>query len=1308
MAWDTVSLSWVHTVAVKHTLTGFLLLLAAYVAISIGPVRRFFGLPLRPAQQDTNMIYALAILFGLGIWGLDALVDYLIFNPQGKTFLECLIMEAGLHEMFMRSIYVFLLLMAGLWISRVSARRRMLQSRLEHQNRVLAAIRNVNQLITHEKARDRLLNESCRLLTETHGYYNAWIALLNNDQTVESYYHAGFNGGFEPMAERLRAGSPPHCALKTIESGGVHIMTDPPTQCLDCPLAGEYGGRAGLTQRLEHDGRVFGWLSVSTPEEYAHDKEEADLFVEVGGDLAFALSKIEDAETLQKSEDKFRNLFDNTSDAVFIHDMEGRFLEVNDIACTSHGYTRDELLQMRLRDIVVSEDLLRAPEIFQSIEQKGGSVFESTHVSKNGSKIPVEVSSRKIEYEGKPCILSVVRDISERKQAEEALRMSEAKFAKAFHNAPLLITISSVQDGRYIEVNETFVRVTGYSRETVLGVTSTDLGFVTPKEREQLLENLKSDGYVREMELELTCADGKTIHCQYSGELIEVEGETRLLSIASDITEHKRVEKEREHSRSLLKAAFESTADGILVVDRDGTWSEFNQRFIDMWEIPASFQESGDDQAALDYVRDKLADPDGFLALVHEIYDKPEEITFDVVELQDGRAFERYSQPQKLGNTVVGRVWSFRDVTDRKRAERELQDSEQRFQRMLSVVPDMISIHDPQMNIVYSNWQGFAHVPEEKRIFYTKCHKTYRGFDEICPDCKAKDAITTKKPFQEEIVLPDGTWVDLRVIPLFNEAGQVELFMEWVRDITEQKQGEDALRKSESRLREILDSMEIVPIQGYDRERRVVYWNAASEKIYGYTKKEALGNKLEDLIIPDPMREQVIAHVDHWLEGGEAIPAGELVLRDKQGNEVNVYSSHIMHETTSGEKEMFCIDIDLRALRQSEEERERQRRIIELNNRIANVFLTAPADEIHADVLNEILNALNSQYGYFGYIDEERNLVCPSMTRDIWDKCQVEDKSIVFPQDIWGGLWGQSLKEKSILIANEGLRFPEGHVMLENAMAVPILHHEDLIGQFVVGNKSGGYDAKDRELLESVASQTAPILKARLDEEKYKRERANLEEQLQQSQKMEAIGTLAGGVAHDFNNILMAILGNSQMVLDKIQKEDPIFEEMQQIYQAGERATSLTNQLLAFSRKQVIQPKILHLGDKVNELEKMLQRIMGEDIELHISCEDHLGTIKADPGQIDQIVMNLAVNARDAMPKGGSFHIDMQNIHLDQSVCDYHLDLDPGDYIFMSISDSGGGMPKDIQHKIFEPFFTTKEKGKGTGLGLSTVYGIVK
>jgi PAS domain S-box-containing protein len=220
-------------------------------------------------------------------------------------------------------------------------------------------------------------------------------------------------------------------------------------------------------------------------------------------------------------------------------------------------------------------------------------------------------------------------------------------------------------------------------------------------------------------------------------------------------------------------------------------------------------------------------------------------------------------------------------------------------------------------------------------------------------------------------------------------------------------------------------------------------------------------------------------------------------------------------------------------------------------------------------------------------------------------------------------------------------------------------------------------------------------------------ERRALEQQLQQSQKMEAIGRLAGGIAHDFNNLLMVISGYSEFLLDRLGPDPALRGPAQEIAGASQRASSLTRQLLAFSRKQMLAPKILDLNGVVTENLKMLTRVIGEDIDLVMVPAPSLGAVRADAGQIDQVIMNLAVNARDAMPSGGKLTIETSNISLDEEYARFHAPLRPGDYVMLAISDTGLGMDSETQSHIFEPFFTTKGP-KGTGLGLSTVYGIVK
>jgi two-component system, cell cycle sensor histidine kinase and response regulator CckA len=222
-------------------------------------------------------------------------------------------------------------------------------------------------------------------------------------------------------------------------------------------------------------------------------------------------------------------------------------------------------------------------------------------------------------------------------------------------------------------------------------------------------------------------------------------------------------------------------------------------------------------------------------------------------------------------------------------------------------------------------------------------------------------------------------------------------------------------------------------------------------------------------------------------------------------------------------------------------------------------------------------------------------------------------------------------------------------------------------------------------------------------------ERKHLEEQFRQAQKMEAVGRLSGGIAHDFNNLLGVIIGYAEYLQEQLEKTHVLRGSVDEIFKAGNRAASLTRQLLAFSRQQVLDPKVLDLNGVVIDMEKLLRRVIGEDIELTTKLETGLGRLKADQSQLEQIVMNLAVNARDAMPKGGKLIIQTENIVMDEVFVRRHpYPVEPGPYVCLTVADTGTGMDAQTKAKAFDPFFTTKEKGKGTGLGLSTVYGVVK
>ncbi len=474
-------------------------------------------------------------------------------------------------------------------------------------------------------------------------------------------------------------------------------------------------------------------------------------------------------------------------------------------------------------------------------------------------------------------------------------------------------------------------------------------------------------------------------------------------------------------------------------------------------------------------------------------------------------------------------------------------------------------------------------------------------------------------------------------------------------DITDQKHTERELRESEEKYKKLVDQS----LQGLAviQNERFVFCNSKFAEISGFSVEELLSLSSEEMMKIVPLNDLERAYERRLAstEGRHAPANYEYRALKKSGAEVwlEVYCSAIQYAGKPAIQAAF-MDITERkkALENLQKALDWQKAIFE-GSRDAVMI---------SNKNSKIIDANEKACQLSGYSKEEL------LNMQAGDLNKTADPSVL-----------------------ESLR-------------LRILNGEDILGETQIHTKDGREIDVEFGHSRVVISGEVYIYSICRDISNRKR----LEKQFQQAQKMEAIGVLAGGIAHDFNNLLNVINGYSELALEELGSDHSARPDIEQVIRAGQQAASLTSQLLAFSRKQILKPEIMNLNDTVSEMSAMLSRLLGEDIEIATIAEPNLGFINADPAQIQQIIMNLAVNARDAMPKGGSLTIETANFEFDQNYIDSHSAAHSGSYVMLAISDNGIGMDAATQARIFEPFFTTKGEGKGTGLGLSTIYGIVK
>lgn len=608
------------------------------------------------------------------------------------------------------------------------------------------------------------------------------------------------------------------------------------------------------------------------------------------------------------------------------------------------------------------------------------------------------------------------------------------------------------------------------------------------------------------------------------------------------------------------------------------------------------------------------------------------------------------------------------DITERKLSEEQLAESQQRL--ALATAAAAIGIWDWDIVNDRMTWDdqmfrlyGIAHPPEAYGVELWE--------NGLHPDDKARAwqacraALRGDQDFDTEFRVrwPDGTVRHLKAdgVVLRDAQGEPLRMIGTNFDITERKQADEILRESEQRLQAVFNAVDGVPIQGYDTAHRVIFWNPASEDLYGYAREEALGRRLEELIVPPEAREAVAEAICRWHDEGLPVPASELELVHKDGTRLRVYSNHVMITNGRGEKEMFCIDVDLTDIRRVEKKMASFAAVVENSDNIVVV----------RDMALRVL-ATNHAFAQAAGHDTVETMIGKTDAEILGIAPDVEPVRSYMADD----RRAQALPRGQYILREEPFITPDGDRRVMLTKKYPI---RDPSGE-TIGTGSISTDIT---------------------------ERTRLEERMRRMEKMDAIGHLAGGVAHDFNNQLSGILGYTQMLKQRVsgRRESQCLDR---ILMCVERSSDLTQQLLSFSRQNQQRPEPTDAHAMIGETVALLGRSVDKRIEIVQTLEaaDHI--VCAEPSRLQNAILNLGLNARDAMADGGELCFATANVDLDPANCTGERStLVPGRYLRLQVSDTGCGMSPAVQRRIFEPFYTTKEVGKGTGMGLATVYGTV-
>lgn len=988
------------------------------------------------------------------------------------------------------------------------------------------------------------------------------------------------------------------------------------------------------------------------------------------------------------------HFIENAADIIYIHDLDGTFTYANAAVEPLMGFRREELIGKNLRHLIAPESQDR---VFQILQKKvaGESVqdpFPVELVARDGRRILVDVSARVVQKNGRIIgVQGIARDVTESRHAERALRESEEKFRALAETAASAIFIYSGATFRY--VNTASAAITGYSRQELLAMNFWDI--VHPDFREFVrrrgMERQQGADTPSRYEFKIITRSGEERWLDFSASTIAYEGTRAALGTAFDVTDRKRANEDLLLEKALLEQLFDCAPEGIVVQSNDGRVLRANIEFCrmfgyDIGEVIGSLLDDliavGDERPEATALSRHVAAGGSFN--VESVRHRKDGTRVDVSIL---------GTPIQVEGGQVGVYVIYRDITERKRAEQALVESESKFRAVSDTAASAISIHTSNrflyVNAASQAISGYTRDELMQMSPLDLVHPEFRAMLDGRTEARAAgDSVPSRYEFRIVTKSGEERWLDLSASRL--RFGGENATVAVAFDITERKRAEQ-LQAALYRIANCGNTLQDLPAL-YCAIHGIV-----SELVYARNFYIALYDDKTDLISfpyfvdeedpnwPSPknpgrgLTEYVLRTgqpllatpevFDALLEAGEVVSIGApsidwLGVPLKTGTRtigaIVVQSYSDAHRYGAREQEILTFVSQYVA--SAIEHKRDQEAVKESEGRYRSLFERAAYGIVRTTADGRILDANPAMAGMLGYGSSEE-LIGLDGKHDVYSDPEDRDRILRDYHTTNRTDFETRWKRKDGKIINIKL---SGRQALNSR------------------NEPDGYELIVQNITEHRA----------------------LEEQLRHAQKMEAIGRLAGGVAHDFNNLLTVVKGYSELLLDQLMEADPMRTQVDEIRKAADRAATLTRQLLAFSRRQVLAPKVLDLNAEIGNMEKLLGRLLGEDVQLVQSLATDLGRVKADPGQIEQVLMNLAVNARDAMPKGGHVSLETANLELAGDYMREQAVVKAGRYVTLSFTDDGCGMPEEVRSRVFEPFFTTKERG--TGLGLSTVYGIVK